>query len=509
MTVEMYPIDNHNEKLIANVHPADWKNPEPNNPYNLVVVGAGTAGLVSAAAAAGLGARVALIERSLMGGDCLNYGCVPSKGIIRAATACSDVHQAGNFGIDIEGEVRSDFGKVMERMRALRAQISKADSVSRFKELGVDLFLGEGRFTSPRTLGVDGKELRFSKAVVATGARASAPPIPGLEHVTYLNNETLFNLTAPPKRLAVIGAGPIGCEMAQTFQRLGTDVTLIELSNHILIKEDADAAEIVQQALIHNRVTLALNAEKIIEVKQDGPSKSIQYFCGKTQQTCTVTANEILVAVGRAPNVEDMGLEQAGVEFDLRKGVKVNDQLQTTNTRIYAAGDVCSKYQFTHAADFLARTVIANALFAGRQKVSALTIPWCTYTDPQIAHVGITEHEASQHNIEIDTYKQPLEDVDRAILDGETEGFVKIHVAKGKDKILGATIVARHAGDMIGELVMAITHKLGLGSVSKVIHPYPTQAEAIRRTGDLYSRTRLTPIVKKVMSVWFRWTRKR
>jgi len=504
MSMVVEPRDKYNESLIANVHPSERKNPVARNPYNVVVIGAGTAGLVTAAASASLGARVALIERSLLGGDCLNVGCVPSKGLIRAATALADVRDAHAFGVRLNGtKPEVDFGAVMERMRKLRAQISENDSVQRFTEMGVDVFLGDATFVDPRTIKVGDERLRFAKAVIATGARAAAPPISGLENVSYLTNETLFNLTERPKKMAIIGGGPIGCEMAQTFQRLGTEVSLIELAAHVLVREDQDGAAIVQEALARDGVHLALHAEKILDIREENGLKQVRYYCGDSQKECTVDVDALLVAVGRAPNVEGLGLEQAGVVYDARKGVQVSDQLQTSNPRIYAAGDVCSRYQFTHAADFLARTVIANALFPGHQKASALTIPWCTYTDPQIAHVGVTEHGAVEQGIEIDTFKQDLADVDRAILDGETEGFVKVHVAKGTDKILGATVVARHAGDMIGELVMAMTNKMGLGKIAKVIHPYPTQAEAIRRVGDLYNRTRLTSTAQKWMQRWF------
>ncbi|MEM7391702.1 MAG: mercuric reductase, partial [Verrucomicrobiota bacterium] len=382
------------------------------------------------------------------------------------------------------------------------------DSFHRFKELGIDVFQGEGRFTGRRTIEVDGNTLNFSKAVIATGARASAPPIPGLDSVDYLTNESIFNLTKQPRSMTVIGAGPIGCEMAQTFQRLGTDVTLVEISEHILIKEDADAAEIVQNELIRDGVTLALNAGKINNVSIKGKKIAVDYGEGET-----VVSEALLVAVGRAPNVNGIGLDEAGVQFDPRRGVKVDDHLQTANPRIFAAGDVCSRYQFTHSADFLARIVVNNALFdfkVNRQKASSLVIPWATYTDPQIAHVGITEHQAKENGVAIDSFTQPLDDVDRAILDGDEDGFVKIHVAKGTDTILGGTIVARHAGDMIGEIVMAMTSgkkKIGLGKMGSVIHPYPTQAEALRKTGDLYSRTRLTPKVAGYLRKWLAWQR--
>ena len=504
--VDVIPADAHNLRLLANAHPDAWRNPPARNPYNLVVLGAGTAGLVSAAGAAGLGARVALIEKHLMGGDCLNYGCVPSKGLIRCATAWADVRDAAHYGIHRSGDIGVDFGAVMERMRRLRADISHNDSVQRFTDLGIDVFLGTGRFTSPRSVEVDGQTLHFARAVIATGGRAAAPPVPGLEAAGYLTNETVFSLTERPARLGVIGGGPIGCELAQTFQRLGAQVTLLHRGAHLLNKEDADAAEIVQQAMLHDGVQLALDAQ-LRGVEKRGATKVLQYT-DAAGQACESVVDEILVAVGRAPNVEGLGLEAAGVAFDPRTGVQVDARLRTTNRRIFAAGDVCSRYQFTHAADFFARTVLANALFMGRQKASALTIPWCTYTDPQIAHVGLTEHQAAADGIALDTFTQPLAEVDRAILDGETAGFAKVHVKKGTGTILGATVVARHAGDMIGVYTMAMTHGLSLAALAKLIQPYPTQAEAIRKTGDLYNRTRLTPFVKQLCTTWLGWQRR-
>jgi pyruvate/2-oxoglutarate dehydrogenase complex dihydrolipoamide dehydrogenase (E3) component len=503
--VDVSPQDEHNLRLLANVHPGDWRNPEPRNPYNLVVIGAGTAGLVSAVGAAGLGARVALIEKHLMGGDCLNYGCVPSKALIRCATAWADVRDASHYGVQADGKSPVDFGAVMARMRRLRADISKNDSARRYTELGVDVFLGSGHFTGPRSVEVAGQTLRFARAVLATGGRARAPAVPGLEEAGYLTNETVFNLTTRPPRLGVIGGGPIGCELAQAFQRLGSQVTLVHTGSHLLNKEDADAAEIVQDAILRDGVHLALSA-RLLAVEKRGAEKVLRY-ADAADKTYETLVDEILVAVGRTPNVEGLGLEAAGVAFEARTGVQVDDYLRTTNRRVFAAGDVASRYQFTHMADFLARTVLANALFPGRQKVSALTIPWCTYTDPQIAHVGITEHQAAAAGIVLTTFTQPLGEVDRAILDGETAGFARVHVQKGTDKILGATVIARNAGDMIGMYTMAMTHGLGLGALAKVIQPYPTQAEAIRKTGDLYNRTRLTPRVKKLLLVWMRWRR--
>jgi pyruvate/2-oxoglutarate dehydrogenase complex dihydrolipoamide dehydrogenase (E3) component len=500
------PLGKNNEMLLENVHPHDWINPEPASLYNLVVIGGGTAGLVTAAGAAGLGAKVALIERNLLGGDCLNVGCVPSKGIIRAARALHDGKTSAEFCIAGGEQLTIDFAAAMERMRRIRAEISPHDSARRFtEELGVDVFFGEGRFSGLDSIEVEGKRLRFKKAAVCTGARAAASLIPGMEETGYLTNETVFSLTELPERLAVIGAGPIGSEMAQAFARLGSKVTVLgHLNDHILPREDRDAAEIVQQAFIREGIELCLpakilraakrNGEKVITVEKEG-------------SMLEVAVDEILVGIGRTPNVEGLNLEAAGIAYDPLLGVKVNERLQTSNPRVYAAGDICFPYKFTHTADALARILIANALFMGRQKSSALVVPWCTYTDPEVAHVGMYEKDAKDKGHEVLTLTIPLTDVDRALLDGEAEGFARVHLKKGTDKILGATIVARHAGEMINELSLAMTAGLGLSAIGRTIHPYPTQAEAVKKLADAYNRTRLTPFVKKVLGSWLKLMR--
>jgi pyruvate/2-oxoglutarate dehydrogenase complex dihydrolipoamide dehydrogenase (E3) component len=499
------PMDEHNQKLVSYLHPPDWVNPQPASRYNLVVIGAGPAGLIVAAGAAGLGAKVALIEKHLMGGDCLNVGCVPSKALIRSSRTVGDIWEASKFGVNVSHGTEVDFSAVMERMRRIRAGISDVDSVQRYQhKLGVDVFLGSGRFTSNNTVEVAGQTLRFKKAVIATGARALQPQIPGLQEAGYLTNETVFNLTERPQRLAIIGAGPIGCELAQAFRRLGSEVVLLHKNAQILDKEDVDAAEIVQQAFVREGIQLILES-KIERVEQTNAGKVIYYQCQGKE--ASVTVDEIIASAGRSPNVEGLNLEAIGVEYDTQTGVFVNDNLQTTNPRIYAAGDICMSHKFTHAADFAARMVIQNTLFFGRKKLSDLTIPWCTYTSPEIAHVGIGEAEAEAKGIDIDTFLIPFSQVDRAILDGEDEGFVKIHVKKGSDKILGATIVAQHAGDMISEITLAMVNNIGLGKIASVIHPYPTQADAIRKAGDAYNRTRLTPLVKDLFNKWLAWTR--
>jgi pyruvate/2-oxoglutarate dehydrogenase complex dihydrolipoamide dehydrogenase (E3) component len=502
--VQLQPFDSHNQRLQQHVHPPDWINPEPTDRYNLVVIGAGTAGLVTAAGAAGLGAKVAIVERELMGGDCLNVGCVPSKGIISAARMAAKVRDTAQFGVDVPDGWRVNFPAVMERMRRLRADISHLDSAARFASLGVDVFIGNGRFVGRERIEVDGKRLRFKRAVIATGARAAELPIPGLSDVDYLTNESLFSLTELPGRLLVVGGGPIGTEMAQAFARLGCQVTQIEQAASILPREETDAARVVQEAMERDGVEFVLDAT-VNRVEQRGSEKVV--FVEQHGRQRELVGDALLLGMGRSPNVEGMGLDDVGVTFDTRHGVQVNDRLQTTNPKIFAAGDVCSKYKFTHAADFMARIVIQNALFRGRARVSRLTIPWTTYTSPELAHVGLYPAEAQRQGIVVDTYTQPLAEVDRAILDGETAGFVRVHTKRGSDKILGATIVAANAGDMISQITLAMTHGLGLKKIASTIHPYPTQADAIRKLGDQFNRTRLKPWVKHMFQKWLAWTR--
>jgi pyruvate/2-oxoglutarate dehydrogenase complex dihydrolipoamide dehydrogenase (E3) component len=503
---ELSPGDQYNEALAANVRPPDWVNPEPAPGYNLVVLGGGTAGLVAAAGAAGLGAKVALVERHLLGGDCLNYGCVPSKAIIRSSRVCADLRDAARFGVQAPGSLEVDFPEVMARMRRLRAGLSRHDAAARFRDLGVDVFLGEARFAGPDTVRVGEATLRFKNAVIATGGRAVHPSVPGLAEAGYLTNETVFSLTSRPERLLVMGGGPLGCEFAQAFRRLGCQVTLLHKYDRLMNREDPDAAQLLQKVFLREGVNLLLNARPL-QVVRTGTGKRVEFE--NNGQRGEIEVDEILLGAGRAPNVEGLNLEAAGVKYEAGRGrgVLVNDKLKTSNPRIYAAGDICLPYQFTHLADAAARLVIQNALFFGRKKLSALTIPWCTYTDPEVAQVGLNAAAAAKQGIPIDTFVKPLSEVDRAVVDGEAEGFVKIHVKKGTGKILGATIVARHAGEMISEVTTAMVARLGLGRLAAVIHPYPTQAEAIRQTGDLYNRTRLTPGLKRLFTRYLAWRR--
>ena len=499
---QLVPDSENNQKLIGNVHPPEWTNPEPRDRYNLVVIGAGTAGLVSAAGAAGLGAKVALIEKHLMGGDCLNYGCIPSKGVIRAGRAIRDARNAAEFGV-LGGESLSvDFAVAMERMRQVRAEISTHDSAQRFTELGVDVFLGEARFSGRNTLEVEEATLNFQKAAICTGARALVPPIPGLDEVGCLTNETVFSLTQRPERLAIIGGGPIGCELAQAFAHLGCTVSIINLAARILPREDPETSAFLQEALERDGIIIH-NDTAIREVSSNGTSKLI--VLEQDGESFNLPVDQILVGAGRIPNVDGLNLEAAGVQYDARHGVGVNHRLQTSNPHVFAAGDICSAFKFTHSADALARILIANALFGGRQSTANLVIPWCTYTIPEVAHVGLTLEEAERKGMALDTFSFSLAEVDRALLDGEAEGFAKVYLKKGTDRILGATIVANHAGEMINEWTLAMTAGIGLTTLAKTIHPYPTQAEVIKKVADAYYRTKLTPTIKKVLASWLKW----
>ena len=500
--IEIAPFDAYNEEMVANAHPPTWENPTPAGRYNLLVIGGGSAGLVAAAGAAGVGARVALVEKHLLGGDCLYAGCVPSKALIRSAKSVGDLRRAADVGVHLKGSVDVDFAGVMKRVRRIRAAISHHDSAYRFRDMGIDVYLGSGQFVSPDAFEIDGRTIQFKKAVIATGARAADIPIPGLAEAGYLNNERLFELTALPARLAVIGAGPIGAEMAQAFQRLGSQVTLLDIAPTIAALRDADGLELMQKTFAREGVTVMLESG-IRQVSRRGAEKVLTVdYLGQTHE---LVVDEILLAAGRRPNIEGLALEAAHVEYT-KKGVVVNDRMQTSNPAIYGAGDVAIAQQFTHTADATARIVVQNALFLGRKKYSDVIVPWVVYTDPEIAHVGLFDYEAEAQGMPVDTFMTRIEDTDRGRTDGE-EGFVKIYVKKGTDRIVGATIIGRHAGEMISEVTMAMAAGSGLGKISTVVHPYPTQAEAIRKTAEAWNRTRLTPRVAAIFKRWLAWTR--
>ena len=477
MTIPLLRDDPHDQALLRLVKPPSWVNPTPAARYQLVVLGGGPAGLVCAAGAAALGARVALVERDLLGGDCLNVGCVPSKTLLRAARAVDELRRAGEFGIDVS-EPRIDFAAVMERVRRVRAGLAPVDSAERFRSLGVDVFLGEGTFVNEDTVEVAGSRLRFGRCVIATGSRPMIPDIPGLKDSRWFTNESIFTLTELPNRLLVIGGGSTGCELGQAFARLGSHVSLIARSG-VLRTEDAEAARVVEASLVRDGIAIVRDT------------------------TDPAGFDAVLLATGRVPNVEALNLGAAGVEFDAKRGIAVDDYLRTTNKRIYAAGDVVDlPFMFTNAADAMARLIIRNALFPSKGRMSKRLIPWSTYTDPELAQIGPTEETARKSNGAVTVHRQDFADVDRGATDGAA-GFVKV-VAQ-KDRIVGATVVGPHAGELIGTLSVAMTHGIGLKKLANTVFAYPTLTEVIRKTADQYNRTRLTPGTRWLIGKWLRW----
>ena len=480
-------------RLVAHVHPSDWKNPSPPRRYDLVVVGGGTAGLVSAIGAATLGAKVALCERALLGGDCLVYGCVPSKALLRSAHVAHEVQEAADLGVET-GDVEVDFAVVMERVRRLRADIAPHDSAARARAAGVDVHLGEARFVSRDTVECAGQQLRFRRAVIATGGRARILPVPGLAEAGFLTHTTVFGLTRAPRRLAVVGGGPVGCELGQAMARLGIEVTLLTEGNRLLPRDDPEAGDVLGRVL-SRELTLWLGTTlKKVEHRLEGKV----LYADRQGEPLRVEVDEILLATGRVPEVAGLGLEAAGVRLE-GGHPEVDDQLRTSNPRIYAAGDAAGSWAFTHAADAMARLVLQNALFLGKKRVSALHVPWCTYTQPEVAHVGLGAEEAYAAGPRVATLTTPMDENDRALVDEQTEGFARVHVEARTGKLLGATLVSRHAGESIGEAAVAARLGLHMGALADTIHPYPTQAEAWKKLGDQWNARRLTPVARALL----------
>lgn len=499
LAAEAFPRSHDERELSVNVRPSAWRNPKPRSSYHLLVIGAGPGGLVAARAAAALGAEVALIERHELGGDCLNYGCIPSKALIRTARAMADMRDASRYGAVAGAPSLLDFGAMMARMQRARVRISRTDSAESLARAGIALFFGHAHFVAGDAVEVDGVRLPFKKALIATGSRSQLPDIPGLAASGFLTNETVFKLQALPKSLLVIGGGPLGCELAQTFARFGSRTLISHREPLFLPKEERDAAQMVSDALARDGVEIHLDT-LVTDVRLEGERKVVQFV--NEGNTTTTVVDQILTGIGRIPAVQGLALEAAGVAYDAESGVHVDDFLRTSNPRIYAAGDVCLEHQFTNTAEASARIAVRNALFLGRERMSALTVPWCTYTDPEIAHVGMYVEQARQRHIPVKTFTIPMHEVDRAIVDGEDDGFVKIHVREGSDHILGATIVARDASEMINSVSLAMVAGIGLRGLSRVIHAYPTQGDGIRQAAEAYVGTLTTP---RLLGVARRW----
>ncbi|GGA02604.1 mercuric reductase [Dyella caseinilytica] len=493
------PEDAYERERIANVRPHTWNNPPPTTPYQLVIIGAGPAGVAAAEVANALGARVALIERDMIGGDCLTNGCIPSKTMIRTAQLYAEMRDARRYGAEMPSDITVDFPAVMERVRRIRTHLSGGVSAQRLAQEGIDLFFGDARFTGPDALMIKGEILRFEKALIATGAHPLIPPIPGLAEAGYLTNENVFDLTELPRRLLVIGGGPLGCELAQAFCRLGSKTIIVQDKPLFLGKEERDAAQILSDAFARDGIEVRLNTTAVA-VRMENGEKLIDLVSDDYRNKVAVDA--ILTGIGHLPNVRQLGLEVAGVDYDIIHGVHVDDFLRTSNPNIYAAGDVCLEHKYTHTAEAAAHIVVENALFGGRERLSELVIPWCTFTDPEIAHVGLYVREANRLEIPIKTFTIPMHEIDRAATDSQQDGFVKIHVKGRTDKILGATIVARHAGDMINEVTLAMVAGIGLRTLARVIHAYPTQAAAIQKAAQAYYRTRFTPSIQARARRW-------
>jgi dihydrolipoamide dehydrogenase len=473
--------------------------------YNLIVIGGGAAGLVSAYIAAAVRAKVALIEKHQMGGDCLNTGCVPSKALIRSARFIADLNKAAALGIR-KAEAQFDFAEVMERVQRVIQQVAPHDSVERYTQLGVNCITGEAMIRSPWEVEVNGKRLTARHIIIATGARPAVPPLPGLTQSGYLTSDTIWNLRQQPKRLVVLGGGPIGCELAQSFQRLGTDVTLIQSDVRILPREDHDVSSMVAVRFLQEGMTI-LTAHRAVRFEQHKNEKRV--ICQQQGKEVSIAYDEVLIALGRRPNVSGFGLEELGVTIAPRGNIAADPFLRTNYPNIFVCGDVTGPYQFTHTAAHQAWYAAVNALFAPFKKfrVDYSVIPWATYTDPEVARVGLNELEALEQGIPYEVTSYNIGDLDRAITEGEAHGLVKVLTVPGRDQILGATIVANHAGELIIEFVTAMKYKLGLNKILATIHIYPTMSEANKYVAGNWKRAHKPEWLLQWVEKFHRWRR--
>ena len=472
---------------------------------NLVVIGAGAAGLVTAYIAAAVRAKVTLIESHKMGGDCLNYGCVPSKALLRSAKLVKQTQSSQRFGIT-QVETRFLFADVMERVQRVIKTIEPHDSVARYTGLGVEVVQGNARITSPWTVEVNGRSLSTRAIVIAAGSRPLVPPIPGLEQAGYYTSDTIWSLRELPKRLAILGGGPIGCELAQAFARLGADVSLVEMLPRVLVKEDPEVSAAIAGALAADGVRI-LTSHKAMRCEQAGDSKRLVVKHG--EQESAIEFDALLCAVGRVARTQGYGLEELGIPLTKQKTIETDAYLQTLYPNIYACGDVAGPYQFTHTAAHQAWYAAVNALFGGirRFKADYAVIPWCTFTDPEVAHVGLAEQDAKERKIPYEVTRYDIDDLDRAIAEEAAHGFVKVLTVPGKDKILGVTIVGEHAGDLLAEYVLAMRHGLGLNKILATVHSYPTLAEANKYAAGAWRRAHTPLRLLRWLARFHRWRR--
>ncbi len=472
---------------------------------NLVVIGAGSAGLVTAYVAAAAKARVILIERDHMGGDCLNTGCVPSKALIRCADVAATVRHGQEFGVHADN-IHVDFPAVMERVRSVIEQIAPHDSVERYTRLGVECVAGDARILSPWRVAVGDREITTRSIVIATGGQPVVPPIPGLDACDYLTSDTIWGLRELPRGLLILGGGPIGCELAQAFARLGSDVTLVEMAPRILLREDPDASSLLTGQLTSEGIRI-LTGYKAVRFECNNDHRAA--VCEGPDGETVVTFDQMLVATGRRATTEGLGLDNVGIELNPDGTIKVDDYMRTSCPGIYACGDVTGPYQLTHAAGHQGWYCAMNALFSGIKKfrVSYSALPWVVFTDPQLARVGLTESEAIERGLAVETTRYDFADLDRAIAEGNARGFIKIVTRRGSDQVLGATILGPEAGELITEFVTAMRHGLGLRKLLSTIHTYPTLSEAIRGAAGNWQKQHLPGLLLALSKHFHRWRR--
>jgi pyruvate/2-oxoglutarate dehydrogenase complex dihydrolipoamide dehydrogenase (E3) component len=475
--------DEERERFLRRVRPGDWQNPVPRLRYDLVVIGAGPAGLAAVRAARTAGRSVALIESHWLGGNSLTAGSIPSKALIRTGRAFEAFINSAQFGGPDTVEPVANLAAAMRRMRQIRSRISEYSSVDRLVRRGVDVFFGAACFDTATSLSVDSVELHFDRALIATGARPNICAIPGLEEAGYLTSATIFDIEGLPGRLGIIGGGPLGCEMAQAFAHMGSHVTILQSEPKFLPREERDAAEILSLSLSRSGVDTRLNT-RVNRVRVENGDKWIDAeFMGSKY---SLPVDQILLSTGRSAKTESLNLSAVGVECDPDGRIQIDDWFCTNNPDVYAAGDVCMEHKFTNIAEASGNMAVMNAFGLGERRLSRMTVPWCTYCDPEIAHVGMNIWDAKRQSIAVKTYTVMMQDVDRAIIDGRDDGFVKIHVRGGTDEILGATIVASRASEMINEVAVIMHAKLGLAQVAGILHTYPAQSDALRLAAVAY-----------------------